>query len=427
MIAGNERSLPKRVIMVLCDGLGYEWLTDENVPFLMDLKRKSVSFEQHQAIFPSVTRVSAATVATGCFPGKHGLYGNQMALYINDRLEVFNAGAPGFRDMMRNATGTTLKTKTLAQYLSHAGGQIVYSNVSPGAAYFLDPEHYGDVYHRAGSYERGGKKMTDHRHLDVSHDLKGDFEMTNRFCHEIVRDSECALGILWLANPDLTLHYKEPGSQEHLAALKATDQMVAMVNDAVMSAREDQDILLIVASDHGHEVIGNSIHLGKWLSNQGLENEIQAGQICIAGQGTSALIYATEQGKNKLRDKLDLLKKQEWVSSILDADELDEIGLSNSDHLVYGIDMARTSAVNDHGVIGAKWMIEDGEASIELSCGQHGGLGPQESHPFIFMNHAAQTPKQIEQPTCLIDIAPTILGFLGISRDAMDGRSLFDW
>ena len=141
----NNQSLPKRVILVVCDGLGFEWLSPERAPALLGLSENSLSFEQHQAVFPSVTRVSSASIATGCYPGKHGLHGNQMGLYLDERLQVFNAGDVGFRDLMRSATGTTLQTKTLAQYLVNAGGQVVYSNVSPGAAYFLDPEHYGHV------------------------------------------------------------------------------------------------------------------------------------------------------------------------------------------------------------------------------------------------------------------------------------------
>lgn len=414
----------KRVIMVLCDGLGADWLSDERVPVLAELKKNSMSFNNHHAVFPSVTRVSAATVATGCYPGTHGLHGNQMALLINDHLEVHNAGVPGFRDIMRKATGSTLQVKTLAEHVVQTGGQVVYSNVSPGAAYFLDPEHFGHVYHRAGSFASGGEKITGMDHLDVSHDLAGDLEMTIRFCAEVVRDGMCAVGILWLANPDLTLHYHEPGSPAHIDALGSTDQMVSIVNRAVELARDEQDILFIVASDHGHEVISKSIHIGQWLAENGMADEMNTGQICVAGQGTSALVYATEQGKKKLITKLELIEQQEWVSSVLNSDMLGQVGLADIHKLVFGIDMARVESINHYGVSGARWMVEDGELSIELNCGQHGGLGSQETHPFLFLNHHSFSARQIERPTSLIDIAPTILDFLGISHDSMDGQSL---
>ena len=422
----NNQTLPRRVILVVCDGLGFEWLSPERAPALTELSTNSLSFEQHQAVFPSVTRVSSASIATGCYPGKHGLHGNQMGLYLDERLQVFNAGDVGFRDLMRSATGTTLQTKTLAQYLVNAGGQVVYSNVSPGAAYFLDPEHYGHVHHRSGSFASGGEKITDHRHLNVSHDLAGDLEATTRFCKEVVLDGQCSLGILWLSNPDLTLHYKKPGSPEHLEALIATDQMVEMVSTAVQAARKDADILFIITSDHGHEVIGNSIHIGEWLAANGLSHEIQAGDICVAGQGTSALLYATEHGKAQLTEKLEHIKQQEWVAAILDAEQLARLGLSVSRHLVMGIDMARLDTVNAHGVSGARWMVEDGEKGVAMHCGQHGGLGPQETHPFLLINHPAHAAATMAKPTSLVDIAPTILDFLSVPHEAMDGRSLLN-
>ena len=416
--------LSKRVILVVCDGLGFEWLSPERVPALVSLSTQSVSFQQHQAVFPSVTRVSAASIATGCYPGKHGLHGNQMGLYLDERLQVFNAGDVGFRDLMRSATGTTLQTKTLAQYLVKAGGQVVYSNVSPGAAYFLDPEHFGHVHHRSGSFASGGEKITDHRHLNVSHDLAGDLEATTRFCKDVVLDGQCSLGILWLANPDLTLHYQKPGSAEHLDALSATDRMVDMVSNAVQVARKEADVLFIVTSDHGHEIIGNSIHIGQWLAANGLSHEIEVGDICVAGQGTSALLYATEHGKVRLNEKLEHLKQQEWVSAVLDAQQLAQLGLPESRHLALGIDMARLDTVNEHGVSGARWMVEDGEKGVAMHCGQHGGLGPQETHPFLLLNHPDRRAEKIAQPTSLVDIAPTILDFLSVPYEAMDGQSL---
>jgi len=39
------------------------------------------------------------------------------------------------------------------------GGMILFSNVSPGAAYAHDPDGHGHVYHRAGSYAPGRKRI----------------------------------------------------------------------------------------------------------------------------------------------------------------------------------------------------------------------------------------------------------------------------
>ena len=196
----------RKVVLLVCDGLGRDWLSAEHTPNLMLLREESAALEQHAAVFPSVTRVSAASIATGCLPGNHGLHGNQMALSSGAGLSVHNAGLPGFRDLMRAATGKTLNVPTMAEYLAERGGQSVYSNVSPGAAYFLDPEHFGTVFHRSGSFGPGGVPILDERHLVVTHDLAGDEKSVERFCADFVQNKTGVLSIVWLANPDLTLH-----------------------------------------------------------------------------------------------------------------------------------------------------------------------------------------------------------------------------
>ena len=54
------------------------------------------------------------------------------------------------------ATGCIAHRPTLAERVSRQGGTaIAISNVSPGAAYFLDPDGFGWVYNPAGSFGPG--------------------------------------------------------------------------------------------------------------------------------------------------------------------------------------------------------------------------------------------------------------------------------
>ena len=50
---------------------------------------------------------------------------------------------------MRRATGRTLLVPALSERVANDGGFIAFSNVSPGAAFFLDPDAHGYVYHRS--------------------------------------------------------------------------------------------------------------------------------------------------------------------------------------------------------------------------------------------------------------------------------------
>ena len=416
-------SRPRRAILIVCDGLGAEWVSEAHTPTLARLLAGHRRASDHRAVFPSVTRVSAASIATGCFPGRHGLEGNQMALVEAGRITVHNVGAPSFRETMRRVTGRTLRVPTMAERLARSGGQIAYSNVSPGAAYFLDPDHFGTVLHRAGSFGPGGASLTGDAHLDVSHDLDGDIEMTRRFCDEVVSSDGFRLAILWLANPDLTLHHDPLGSPEHLHALQVTDRLVAQVIETVEAHQDRFDTLLVVGSDHGHETIGRSIHIGNWLAENGLAAELKEGRIGVASQGTSALIYATGAARAAVEDLLSRMGQEPWVGSILIGEALAATGLT-AEALVAAVDTTRHDETNDHGIPGTRWLVEDGEGAPEIGCGHHGGLGPAETRPFLTLIHPEFGQGEAGRRTSLVDIAPTILCFLGEAVDDMDGAPI---
>ncbi len=413
----------RRAILIICDGLGAEWISEARTPTLARLLAQHRRAADHRAVFPSVTRVSAASIATGCYPGRHGLEGNQMALVEDGKVVVHNVGAPSFRQTMRRVTGRTLRVPTMAERLANSGGQIAYSNVSPGAAYFLDPDHFGTVLHRAGSFGAGGTPLTGGAHLDVSHDLDGDIEMTRRFCAEVVPSADFRLAILWLANPDLTLHHDPLGSPEHIHALEVTDALVAKVIETVKAHEERFDTLLVVGSDHGHETIARSVHIGKWLAGHGLEAEVKEGRVGVASQGTSALIYATGAAKAAVEGVLPAMQREPWAGSILTGDALAATGLT-ADALVAAVDTTRHDERNAFGVSGTRWLVEDGEAPPDIGCGHHGGLGPGETRPFLTVIHPEFGQGEAGRTTSLVDIAPTVLRFLGEPVDGMDGRPI---
>src|SRR5579883_173250 len=79
--ARGEKRMSRRTVFVCCDGLGRNWIAPERTPVLDALRRKSLWCDDHRAVFPSVTRASAASVTTGCHPARHGLHGNRMGLF----------------------------------------------------------------------------------------------------------------------------------------------------------------------------------------------------------------------------------------------------------------------------------------------------------------------------------------------------------
>jgi arylsulfatase A-like enzyme len=79
---------------------------------------------------------------------------------------------------------------------------------------------------------------------------------------------------------------------------------------------------------------------------------------------------------------------------------------------------------NYFGVAGRRWtVLEVGKRPV-IGWGQHGGWGPDETRPFLLLNAPQLAPGRVARPTALVDIAPTLLDFLGLPADGMDGRSL---
>jgi len=416
----------RRAVFVCCDGLGRNWMRRETTPVLHEIAGRSLWCDDHHAVFPSVTRVSAASVATGCQPGRHGLHGNRMGLMEDGRVVVRDVGDPAFRDHMRRATGRTLHVPALAERVADAGGCVAFSNVSPGAAYFLDPDCHGHVYHRAGSYAPGGVRIEGADALSVSHDGAGDWTMTQRFCAEVLEQRRPAVALLWLADPDLTLHGVPLGSPAHGAALAGAERCVAEVVRAVGRLRAaGEDILLMIGSDHGQETIGESVDLDAWLTAHGLGDALAAGDVAVAGQGTAAVLYATDRGRGGLLDVLDEMRRMPWAANVV-ADEkgLAAHGFAARQGIVAAVNMARRDEPNAFGIPGRRYVVAEPGKAAAIGCGQHGGWGPDETRPFLMVDDGGRSCGAIGRVTSLTDIAPTIVRHLGLPVEGFDGAPL---
>jgi arylsulfatase A-like enzyme len=413
----------RRVVLVICDGHRRDFVRPELCPAIVDLGRTGRRFDNHRGVFPSVTRASSASIATGCHPARHGLHGNTMGLPDGDGVVVHDVGPPQFRDAMRRALGRTLKTPTLAERLRDAGGVIVFSNVSPGAAYFQDPDGHGHVYHRAGSF---GPGVTPIEPLAIAKDASGDRAMAARFCAEVLRERRPPLSVLWLSDPDATMHASELGGPEHLQAIASADSCVAQVRATVDALRRaGEDILLMVGSDHGQETVTGAIEVDRLLVEARLKDSLDSTEVAVASQGTSGLIYVAPRAAQRRDDIEAFVRAQDWVDGVFVGDGLAAIGMEPEGHLHLAFSMAKTEAPNAHGCPGGSLIVAKAGAGETLGLGQHGGTGRFEQAPFLIAEGLGFAPGTVcDEPTCIIDIAPSVLTHLRLPADDMDGRAL---
>ena len=160
----------------------------------------------------------------------------------------------------------------MAERLSGHGGMILFSNVSPGAAYAHDPDGYGYVYHRAASFGPGRKRIEGAGALKIGQDAAGERAMTVRFVDEVLFERRPALALLWMGEPDASQHVMPLGSPQHLAVLRQADANLARVVEAVDRLRDKgDDVLLIACSDHGHQTVSRVIDIEAELVAVGLK------------------------------------------------------------------------------------------------------------------------------------------------------------
>lgn len=415
-----------RAVIVICDSLRADLISPADTPFLVELAARSANFTAHRSVFPSTTRASSASIATGCHPARHGLLGNTMALDEGDGLVCRNVGAPDFRDRMRRATGRTLRVPTLAERLRwHNEHAIVLSNVSPGAAYFQDPDGYGWVYHAAGSYGPDGE-IDDAPSRALSKGIAGDAAMTARFCSEILAERAPSLAVMWLSEPDYTGHHAPLGSPQHRRAIAAADANVRLVFETVRRLDPGgREILFIAGSDHGMETVADSIDLDGVLVAAGLKDGRGSRDVVVAPQGTAATIFFSENARNRSGAVARCLAQHEWSGRVVADAELAAVSLPTDGALRVALSLAADDRVNPFGIRGHAGIVADpGDPESKVGFGQHGGLGRHEQHPFLMVAGGGFAPGERRRPSSLVDIAPTVLRHLRMDHDDMDGQAL---
>ncbi len=416
-----------RAVIVICDSLRDDLISSADTPFLVELAERAARFSAHRSVFPSTTRASAASIATGCLPARHGLLGNTMALDEGEGLICRSAGHPDFPDRLRRATGRTLHVPTLAERLSwHGENSISCANVSPGAAYFQDPDGHGYVYHSAGSYGPGLLPVDDPQSRALTKGIAGDHAMTARFCGEIIEERAPSLAILWLSEPDYTGHHAPLGSPQHRAAIAGADRCARQVWGTVRRLDPSgAEILFIAGSDHGMETITRAIDLDGLLVGAGLKRDPQSKDVVVAPNGTAATLYFAEPGGDRVARVARFLAAEDWVGEVFVGDRLGAVGLPTDTSMRVAVTLAGEDRANPHGVRGYCPIVQDpADNESKIGFGQHGGLGPNEQRPFLMIEGGGFARGPRLEPSSLVDIAPTVLRHLAMDHDDMDGRAL---
>ena len=186
------------------------------------------------------------------------------------------------------------------------------------------------------------------------------------------------------------------------------------------------EVLFVLCSDHGHETVNGIVPVVDELVAAGLKADTHSSDVVLASSGMGGHVYLGEENAELADQIVAWLRNHDAVDRVFIGDELKEVGqLSPHGRQVIAFSMAKQNGVNRFGIAGLGHVMKDiFTATDNLGFGQHGGLGRYETNPMLVVNGSEfETGVSLIQ-TSAVDLAPTILCYLGITERGMDGKPL---
>ncbi|MGD9903781.1 MAG: alkaline phosphatase family protein [Vicinamibacterales bacterium] len=258
LAAAAGQTPPARLhLVIVVDGLRPDQVTAEVMPHLHALAARGVRFTRHHSVFPTVTRVNAATFVTGVLPARHGLLGNSIYIPSADPVRPIDTADHEALLKVAAAEGRLLTAPTLGQMLAGAGKRLlVVSSGSSGSALLLSPtDDAGVILHtqfaRPESWRARSVAL-----LGPTPPAGLPNAARNRYATDLL----LRLGLpevrpdvvfLWYSDPDTTAHARGLDAAETRAALTAVDGEIGRVEDWLRDQGRLAATNLVVTSDHG--------------------------------------------------------------------------------------------------------------------------------------------------------------------------------
>ncbi len=414
-----------RIIIFVCDGLRPDRIDPVRTPNLWRLRAEGVWYRNARTVFPSETRVAAASMVTGCSPGMHGLVANDFfdPEILADR-PVATADAGDLAAVMR-VRGRLLARATLAERTLAAGLRYAaVSTASAGTSRILaegaiGPNAFVWSPHNSVRYpDSVGAAMEERFGPVPAHAIPRTAAIAHAariFCEHVLREQRPDLAIFWSGEPDSTYHYRGIGSPEAGEAERASDDALGLV------MAESGGASLLVVSDHGHITGHTRLDLKAAFLDAGFAVATGApddGEIVVV-PGAATFVYDTGAAERSISV---WLAEQAWCGAVFgraSAKGFFDADVGRSADLVFTL--LSDNAEDANGMIGRAYY----DADLPVGCGMHGGLHPFEmSNVLLASGDAFRQSTEFDLPAGLIDLAPTVAQLLGLAPVSAAGRVL---
>jgi arylsulfatase A-like enzyme len=432
LLAGQPPSEPSRHLIVVVDGLRPDYVTPDVMPNLTALGRRGVVFERHHAVFPSVTRVNAASISTGSYPDRHGLLGNSVFFPRVDPSRFLDTADREHLARIAAAEARLLTAPTMGEILQAAGRRMLaISSGSAGSAILNNHSIAGGaVLHaqfampetmRAHVAAAGPPPSSD------SPPGARDRYAVDLFLHVGIPRVDPTVTVLWLGELDATAHDKGIGAPETQAVLRRVDGEIQRVQDGLRAAGLFDHYNIWVTSDHGFSSHTGAPDVNGILGRLG--HTLPDGSPAIV-QGSGA-IYVRDGHDSLVPTIVRALQNSKGIGAIftpaakpgsLDGGQPGTLSFeavhwahSRSAAILFSPDWSDDA--NAHGVRGS---------TASSGTAGHGSSSRWDIHnTLIAAGPDVRRGMRIDVPSANVDFAPTILNLLRLTTPlSMQGRPL---
>lgn len=420
-----------QIIIAVFDGLQPAQIRPELTPNLARFADEGVFFENHHPVFPSVTRVNAASMVTGRQPGGHGLAANVMVARDFDPRRVFSALEPTLEELRRE-TGNALLAPTLADILAAHGLEYVAVGVgTSGNAYVHNPNadaSGGATIHPDFTLPRGLAARIESRFGAWRPESLPNTARFDRaisvFTEYVLAERMPAVSLIWSSEPDKSQHAAGVGSEMSDRAVREADAGFGRVLNWLDARGAAADADILVLSDHGYSTIQEVVDVEWYARDAGFG----ADEVLVAPNGGCVLFYARDA--DAARRLAAWLMGKAWCGALLVSETIGEVEGALPLSLAGGEGRRAPDVIMSFG-----WDSRPnatGYRGFSHASGGAPGLGQHGSMSRHDMNNVmlARGPSfargaRVASPTGNADVAPTVLHLLGLPIPPdMDGRAV---
>ena len=425
---GHAATSPLHVVLVTIDGLMPETYLQPDahglkIPTLRRFVAEGAYARGARSVFPTVTYPAHASLATGVQPARHGIFTNRT-------FDPLERDAESWRWYAEDLRATPIWDA--ARRAGHKTALLGWPVTVGAQADFLIPEfwrtHTADDLKIVRALSTPGL-------LDAIEQRTPGFQK-RAFVHDAGDEAgvDAATYVLSTAKPSLLmLHIFQVDSAQHkqgvwsapaIAAIENADRQLGRLLDTIEQAGIGASTRVVVASDHGFQNVTRQLHPRALLREAGLlrvddKGSIREWRAHALASGGQAYVYLRDPDDTALQQSVRALFTQRAAqpgSGIARVRERGEIQASGGDPGAFlSLDAAEGAYFG--------WGLSTYETS-STSRGTH-GFDPErpDMHASLLMRGAGIQPGVLEDAR-LIDVAPTLASWLGVTLPDVEGRVL---